>query len=335
MISSHKTPRKLAALLALALAATLLFASSALGGAAKAPRAHASSSYLTGIGDEQTQMFTSPLWEQLHTKIARYIAPWDAAIRGDELARARAWIGQAEAAHQQILVAFYHSEHTPTKMPSISAYQKAVGKFHKDFPHVRQYQSWNESNRGNVKGSFSSPSAGAAARYYQALKRSCKGCSVIGLDVLDENSINATLRYISAFKREIVHLRTVMPSIWGLHNYSDLNRLQSWRTRQLSRAMGGQVWLTETGGIVQFKPSFLNKNGSGLSRASKVLKFMFSVAASNSHIKRLYIYNWIGGNSSTRFDAGLMNAHGQPRPGYLVVCKQLHGAKCSVPTVKN
>jgi hypothetical protein len=335
MMSSHRTPRKLAALLALALAATMLFAASAFGGAAKAPRAHASSSYLTGIGDEQTQMFTSPLWQQLHTKIARYIAPWDAAIRGDELARARTWITEAEAAHQQVLVAFYHSEHTATTMPSISAYQKAVQRFVKDFPHVRQYQSWNESNRGNVKGSFSSPSAGAAARYYQALKRVCQGCTVIGLDVLDENSISATLRYISAFKREVVHLRTVMPTIWGLHNYSDLNRLESWRTRELSRAMGGQVWLTETGGIVQFKPSFLNKGGSGLSRASRVLKYMFSVAASNSRIKRLYIYNWIGGSSGTRFDAGLMNAHGQPRPGYLVVCKQLHGAKCALATARN
>ena len=43
-----------------------------------------------------------------------------------------------------------------------------------------------------------------------------------------------------------------MPSIWGLHNYSDINRLQSWRTHQLVRALGGQVWLTETGGIVKF-----------------------------------------------------------------------------------
>jgi hypothetical protein len=335
MMSSQNTPRKLAALLALAFAAAMLFAANAFGGAAKAPRAHASSSYLTGIGDEQTQMFTSPLWAQLHTKIARYIAPWDAAIRGDELARARAWIGQAEAAHQQVLVAFYHSEHTATKMPSVSSYQKSVAKFVKDFPHVRQYQSWNEANRGNVRGSFSSPSAGAAARYYQALKRVCKGCTVIGLDVLDAATINATLRYISEFKREVVHLRTVMPSIWGLHNYSDLNRLESWRTRELSKAMGGQVWLTETGGIVQFKPSFTNSHGSGLSRESGVLKYMFAVAAGNSRIKRLYIYNWIGGNARTRFDAGLMNAHGQPRPGYLVVCKQLHGAKCSVPTVKN
>jgi hypothetical protein len=335
MTSTHRPFAKLAPLLALALAVALLAAPSALASPAKSPRAHASASYLTGIGDEQTQMFKSPLWEQLHTKIARYIAPWDAAIRGDELARARAWITAAEASHQQVLVAFYHSEHTPSTMPSVSSYQRAVGKFVKDFPNVRQYQSWNEANRGNVRGSFSSPSAGAAARYYQALKRECAGCTVIGLDVLDAATINATLRYISAFKREVVHLRTVMPTIWGLHNYSDLNRLQSWRTRELSKAMGGQVWLTETGGIVQFKPSFTNSRGSGLSRASKVLKYMFAVAASNSHIKRLYIYHWIGGNSGTRFDAGLMNAKGQPRQGYLVVCKQLHAAKCAVSIARN
>ncbi len=335
MKSTQTILNRLALLLALALAAALLAAPSALGGAAKAPRAHASASYLTGVGDEQAAMFSSPLWQQLHSKIVRYIAPYDAANHADDMGRARNWIAQAEASHQQVLVAFYHSEHTPTKLPSVSSYQKAVAKFVKAFPKVRQYQSWNEANRGNLKGSFSSPSAGASARYYQALKRVCSGCTVIGLDVLDANTINGTLRYVAAFKSEVKHLRTVMPSIWGLHNYSDLNRLQSWRTREISKAMGGQVWLTETGGIVQFKPSFTNKNGSGLSRASKVLKYMFNVAASNPRIKRLYIYNWIGGNTRTRFDAGLMNAHNQPRPGYVVVCKALRAAKCSVKTARN
>jgi hypothetical protein len=322
--------RRLLAILLLALAALLALGASS-GGATK-PRAHAAASYLTGVGDEQTTMFTNPLWQQLHTKVARYIAPYDAAVRGDELSRARAWIESAEAAHQQVLVAFYHSEHTPTKMPSISTYQKDVAKFIKDFPHVRQYQSWDEANRGNIKHVLASPSASAAAKYYQALKRVCKGCTVIGLDVLDAYTIHGTLRYISEFKREIVRLHTVMPSIWGLHNYSDINRLESWRTRALIKAFGGQVWLTETGGLVQFKPSFLNKHGSGLTRAAKVLKYMFAVAAAHRQIKRLYIYDWTGGSSSTRFDAGLMNAHDQPRPGYVVVCKALHAAKCNVKT---
>ena len=95
------------------------------------------------------------------------------------------------------------------------------------------------------------------------------------------------------------------------------------------------MWLTETGGLVKFEPVFTNKHGAGLTRAAKVLKYMFSVAASqSSRIKRLYIYDWTGGVGATRFDAGLMNVHDQPRAGYVAVCRQLHAAKCSVKLSK-
>lgn len=313
---------------ALALSVGVLGAPSAVGGA-QAPRAHAAASYLTGVGDESVQMFGNPLWAQLHTKIVRYIAPYDAVAHLDSLNKARLFIREAEAHHQQVLVAFYHSEHSPLTLPSVAQYQHDVQKFVKLFPHVRQYQAWDEANRGYIPHYLASPSAGANARYYQALIRVCKGCTAIGLDVLDAQNISSTLEYISEFKREIGRLRTIMPKIWGLHNYSDINRLESWRTRELSRALGGQVWLTETGGIVQFGAAFPNRRGSGLARAAKVLKYMFAVAASQPQVKRLYIYDWTGGTASTRFDAGLMSAHDQPRAGYVVVCRQLHAAHCS------
>jgi hypothetical protein len=309
-------------------------APSAVGGA-QAPRAHAASAYLTGVGDEQGEMFGNPLWQQLHTRIVRYIAPYDAVAHSYSLDKAKLWIHEAEAHHQQVLVAFYHSEYTPLRMPSVAQYKHDVQKFVKLFPHVRQYQSWDEANRGYIPHYLASPSAVAAAEYYQALLRVCHGCTVIGLDVLDAQDIGPTLQYIYEFKREIGRLQTIMPKIWGLHNYSDVNRLQSWRTHELIRAFGGDVWLTETGGIVQFAGSFPNRNGSGLTRAARVLNYMFAVAGSSQRIRRLYIYDWTGGNSRTRFDAGLMNAHDQPRPGYVVVCKHLHGAHCNVRTVKN
>jgi hypothetical protein len=304
-------------------------AAKAGGSSHAAPRAHAAASFLTGIGDEQARMFHNPLWQKLHTKIVRYIAPYDAVSHVFELNDAITFIQAAEAAHEQVLVAFYHSEVTPTRMPSVATYKSDVQKFVKLFPHVRQYQSWDEANRGNEPHQFSSPSAVQAAQYYQALIRVCKGCTAIGLDVLDANNIGPTLEYISEFKREIGRLETVMPKIWGLHDYSDINRLESWRTNDIVQALGGQVWLTETGGLVQFGGAFPNKHGSGLTRAAKVLKYMFAVAASHPQIKRLYIYDWNGGTASTRFDAGLTNAHEQPRPGYVVVCKALHGSKCN------
>jgi hypothetical protein len=322
---------------------SLLAGSSSYAARATSPSAKAAASYLTGIGDQQTEMFTNPLWTQLHTKIARYIAPYDAAVRPYSLQLAREWITAAEADHQQVLVAFYHSEYTPTKMPSVAVYQRDVQKFIKLFPHVRQYQPWNEANRGSiveiVKGkrhtALVSPSALQSAQYYRALKLVCKTCTVVGLDVLDAPVVTPTLRYIAEFKHDIARLKTVMPGVWGLHNYSDTNRSSSSRTRAILAVVPGQVWLTETGGIVQFGSDFPNKKGSGLTRAAKALSYMFKIAGSNSRIKRLYIYDWTGGNASTRFDAGLMNGKYEPRPGYVVVCKQLHAANCNVKVAKS
>jgi hypothetical protein len=296
---------------------------------------HASASFLTGIGDQGTEMFSNPLWLGLHTKIARYIAPYDAAVQPYSLQLATQWIAAAEARHQQILVAFYHSEYTPLAMPSVTTYTRDVQKFIKLFPKVRQYQAWNETNRGTLAHMFKSPSALESAKYYKALRSVCRGCTLTGLDILDGPSINPTLRYVGEFKRDIVRLKVPMPSLWGLHNYSDTNRFQSTRTRAILAAAPGQVWLTETGGIVQFGSTFPNKKGSGLTRASKALSYMFRLAGSNSRIKRLYIFQWTGGTAATRFDAGLTDAHFNPRPGYITVCKQVHAASCRVKASKH
>jgi len=324
------TAGRIAAVLALCVLPISLLAAGAQGRAASRPRAHAANSYLTGVGDEHAKMFSEPLYTQLHTKIVRYIASYDAAVRPYFLQQAFRFIHDAEDVHEQVLVAFYHSEYTPTKLPSVASYQRDVAKFVKYFPNVHQYQSYDEANRGNERGVFSSPSAMLAAQYYQALLRVCHHCTVIGLDVLDQANISPTLNYISEFKRAIGRLRTVMPSIWGLHNYSDVNHFETWRTRDIVRALGGQVWLTETGGIVQFGGAFPNRQREGLPRAARALKLMFAIAASEPRIKRLYIYDWTGGNTKARFDAGLMDDHDRPRPGYVVVCRQLHAAKCNV-----
>jgi hypothetical protein len=294
-------------------------------------KAHTSAfGYLTGIGDEQTEMFTDKLWRQLHTSIVRYIVPYDAAYSPTDLALVGSWITAARVQKQRILIAFYHSRRTPLLMPSMGIYQRDVKKFMKLFPQVREYQPWNEANRGYVRNMFASPSAVASAQYYQALKRACPSCTVVGLDILDQQNVLPSLNYIAQFKAEIGRLRTVMPSVWGLHNYSDTNRGSSLRTRAILAAVPGQVWLTETGGIVNFGPSFPNVSGSGLTRAARALSYMFSLASSNSRIKRLYIFQWTGSAASARFDAGLTDVHFKPRPGYVVVCRHMHAAHCNV-----
>ena len=269
---------------------------------------------VVGIGDQQASMFTNPLYEALDVPIVRYIAPYDAIDSGVDARRADAFISAAQAAGAKVLVAFYHSRMSPEKLPSTAKYRRAVKKFIAAFPYVREYQPWNEANRGNEPGLFRSPNPRQAANYYMALRKACRGCTVTGLDMLDGANMAPTLRYLKQFQR----YAKPAPKIWGLHNYSDTNRNSSTRTRAILAATKGELWLTETGGIVKFGSNFPG-GSKGQRRASKALRYMFKLADSSSRIKRLYIFQWTGSTSSARFDAGLTNPNGTARPGYRVL----------------
>jgi hypothetical protein len=298
------------------------------------PLSGAFASYQTGIGDEQAAMFSSPLYQRLGTKIARDIVPYDVVDQPADLATFEGWYQSARADGITPLIAFYHSRATPLRLPSVAVYRKEIAKFIGMFPTIRSYQPWNEANRGNVAGQFASPKATLAAQYYLALKAVCRGCQTVGLDVLDGASIKPTLAYIKTFQATLRKAHSALPTIWGLHNYSDTNRFRSTGTKAILKVMPGQVWLTETGGIVQFGSEFTNKGGKGLARAAKALRYMFTLAASSPRIKRLYIFQWTGSGPKVRFDAGLIGPEGLPRPGYLVVCEHLLGARkalCKAP----
>jgi polysaccharide biosynthesis protein PslG len=311
-----------------------LAAGSAVG--AGAQRA-SSSSPLVGIGDEQPAMFANPAFKALHTRIARYVTPYDVASNHshNDLPRLKAWLAAAKKQGIQPLIAFYHSDRTARKMPSVKTYTSEIKKFLKAFPQVRLLQPWNEANRGNVKesgnGSYSSPSATQSAQYYLALKAACPKCTIVGLDVLDSTDVPATIRYINVFKRYLGPKR--LPSIWGLHNYSDTNRFHSTGTRAVLADTTGQLWLTETGGIVKLSGDF----PFSLARQTKATKYMFSLTGLSRRITRLYVFQWTGGvTARERFDAGLTDVHGKPRPAYCVIYEHLlHKRSCSVKTAKD
>ena len=65
-----------------------------------------------------------------------------------------------------------------------------------------------------------------------------------------------------------------MPNIWGLHNYSETNRFEDNGTKAILADIPGQLWLTETGGLAEFKPSF----PYSLSRQARATGYMFSLA---------------------------------------------------------
>jgi hypothetical protein len=314
--------------------ALALAAGSAVGAGARKASAPA---VTVGIGDEQPTMFANPAFKALRTKIARYVTPYDVVTNHsrNDLPRLKAWLAAARREHIQPLVAFYHSDRTPKKMPSVKTYTADVKRFVKEFPQVRLLQPWNEVNRGYVNehgpGSYASPSAKQSAEYYLALKKVCSKCTIVGLDVLDSTDVRATVAYIDEFKRDVG--KRNLPSIWGLHNYSDTNRFHSTGTRAVLAHTTGQVWLTETGGIVKLAGDF----PFSLSRQTKATKYMFTLAALSRRITRLYIFQWTGGvTKKERFDAGLTNYKGKPRPAYCVVYEHLrHARKCPYKTASN
>jgi hypothetical protein len=290
--------------------------------------------YTLGVSDQQAGTFTNPDFAALKFKAARYITPYDVMESPADKAQLDAWLNAARGAKQKILVSFEHSHRSNSralKAPSVAAYSKELKKFKKAYPFVRDISPWNEVNRchalrdGSVQGQptkICSLTTGPklTAQYYMAARKVFTGSKyrIVGLDVLDEQNVNKTIKYLQSFLRHA----SPDPKIIGFHNYSDTNRFSTKRTKALLRATRtGQVWLTETGGIVKFGRSFPNST----SRAAKALGCMFTIAKSSSRIKRLYIYNFTAAQPESEFDSGLVNVDGSKRPGWTVVAKRRAG----------
>src|SRR3954447_9996992 len=274
-----------------------------------------------GISDQQASAFESPFYSPLKLKYARYITPYDVVKDGFYRQKLDAWLLAAKGANQRILIAFEHSykkghqKHAPT----VKEYTSAMKAFHKAYPSLKEIQPWNEANRcqrsltdGNVVGQPICHNPKRAAQYYMAARKVFTGAKITGLDVLDQNNVKPSVAYVKRFLK-FAHPR---PRYWGFHNYSDTNRFSNKRTKALLAATrSGEVWLTETGGVVQFGTNFPYNTR----RAARAIGCMFTLAKQNRRIKRLYIYQFNGAPAGFSFDAGLVNVDGSARPSWNAV----------------
>ncbi len=287
-----------------------------------------------GISDQGASTFASPLFPALKSKYARYVLPYDFRKDAVQLAKWNGWHAGAIAAHQRILVSFEHSRTSTSsarKLPSVAAYTKEIKAFKKAYPDVRDISVWNEVNRKVRAGGEGQPTAGVknakrAAQYFDASRKVFTGSKykIVALDVLDEDNPGGAIAYIKAFKKSAKGT----PKIWGLHNYSDTNRFSQTRTKKIIKAFGskGEVWATETGGIVQLGSATSGSFPRDVTRANRALGCMFTIAKSNKRIKRLYVYNFLGAPEIQAFDAGLVEADGvTTRPGYQTVVSRKAG----------
>jgi hypothetical protein len=305
--------RKLACLASVA-------ALAACGLAAGSGRAEAA--VLVGVADQSPAMFSQPLFTQLQVKRSRVFPAWNVALQRGQVRALDAWLNTARAAGIEPLISFSQSvgsrcPRKPCKLPTVGEFTRAFRAFRKRWPFVRVVSPWNEANHRS-QPTFKNPKR--AAQYYNVVRKLCRGCKIVAADVIDEANME---RWLSVFRRTAIR-----PRLWGLHNYKDTNPRRGQKfggTRRLVKAVRGQIWLTETGGLARF---VLPGGGTlfpfSLSRQDRAVRRMFSLAKRyRSRIKRLYIYNWFGQTRSNRFDAGLVNPNGSARPAYNTVRRML------------
>jgi hypothetical protein len=289
----------------------------AIAGTAIAPASASAARYTVGIGDQSAALFSQPAFASTGVNRVRYLVPWDWNRIPGIRAEVAGYVDTATAHGKDVFVTFTakrgcwannrYSRSGPCRAPSASSYRASLRAFRSRFPAVRTFAPWNEANH------MSQPTAHSprkAASYWNVLRRDCRGCRLVAADVLDQTGVTG---YLRAFRR----YAKGSPRRWGLHNYSDVNRRRSSGTRAVLRTVPGEVWLTETGGVVKFGRSFPYSE----SRAAARTRFMFTLADTysrrrsglRSRITRIYPYAWFGERRGARFDAGLVSHDGRPR----------------------
>ncbi len=271
-----------------------------------------------GIADQKADMFTDPLFEELRIRKVRRVVPWDAMQIDYERAEVDAWVKAARDAGARPLITFGHSRREGKRRvrPSPTRFQTEFRKFRRRYPDVKEFATWNEPN---LCGEPLCHRPDLAARYFDAIVRECPKCTILAAEVLDDPSM---AKWVTAFIKKAKH----KARIWGIHNYLDANRGRTTGTRRLLQLVKGDIWFTETGGIVKRRTT--NNNGGfpeTEAHAALATRRIFDrlVPLSRKRIKRVYLYHWNPGGPLDSWDSALLGLDGEPRTSYRVVSNRI------------
>jgi hypothetical protein len=270
-----------------------------------------------GAGDQTSAMFSDPRFRVLGVHYARLDVPWDLLGQPELAEHVETWLAAAHADGVHPLITFDHDQRPGRhrKLPSSQSFARQFARFHRAFPWVKEFATWNEAN---YCGEATCHRAALVAAYYRRIRKACPACVVLGSELLDDSNMGSWTR----------EFRSAMggrePMVWGLHNYIGANRLQSGSTRSLLRATRASIWFTETGGIVSRHNHSSIAFPESQAHAARVTEYVFSrLARLSPRIKRVYIYQWNGTGPKSNWDSGLIAPNGKVRPAYDVFVRQL------------
>ena len=273
-----------------------------------------------GIADQTGDTFSDPLFGGLGIKHARLNLAWDVFEHDWQVAQLDTWMQTASASGVQPLVIFSQSrvEGRTRVLPTVEHYRQTVQTLRARYPFVNELAAWNEMNYPG-QPTFAKPRM--VARYYKVLRTTCPSCRVLPGSLLDNpNLVPWTLR----LRAEIRRTGQPDPRLWGLHNYSDVNRLRDGSTRSLLKAVKGKLWLTETGGVVHATSPTASKYRQGPAFAGKVTEYVLGkLVKRNPRVERVYLYEWKAPTGDVSWDSGLVSPDATPRPAYGIVKKHM------------
>jgi hypothetical protein len=269
-------------------------------------------------------MFQSAYWRRLGIHDVRYTTPWDTLRDPRQLALLDAWMTQARRSHVRVLLGLAHSlrsEKLAHRLPTLRQFGRQFRRLRQRYPDVRDWVVWNEANN---PGALTARRPRRAARYFDAVARSCRRCRIVAADLLDSANMVA---WVKAFQRS-AHFR---PRIWGLHNYSDTNGLRRRNTQKLLAITTGRIWFTETGGVVLRRTyaghKVLRTYRHSLEHAAKATTYALRLTCLSPRVKRVYLYHWQTPPTVTNWDSGLLDRRGRPRPAYFALQRWLRRAR--------
>src|SRR4051812_26205231 len=289
--------------------------------------AAASATVVVGIGDQKPDMFTDLRFQLLGIHDARLLVGWDTLRSPAQTAVLDRWMTAAHDAGVHPLISFAHSLRPGRRkvLPQPVQMQREFQRFRARYPWVTTFATWNE---GNHCGEPVCHRPELAATYYNAERRACPTCTILAAEVLDQPGMVAWIR---AFQTKAKG--DPRKEIWGVHNYVDANRLRTIGTRRLLAHTRGQVWFTETGGIVYRRNRSHITFPESKAHAAIATRWVFrKLIPLSSRITRVYIYNWNSPGKRQTWDSAFFNPHGQARPAYGVFVREM--AKLNPPTLE-
>jgi polysaccharide biosynthesis protein PslG len=267
-----------------------------------------------GIADQKPDMFSDPRFLAGDLQYARRAVAWDALTSPTQTAQIDAWMTGARAAHVNPLLSFTHSSTNRRQLPTPERLLYEFRRFRARYPWVTDYATWNEANHC---GEPTCHRPELVAAYWRKLRRACPTCRILAAEVLDMPNMTS---WVKAFRRKA----KVEPRYWGIHNYIDANRLRTTGTRRLLKAVKGQVWFTETGGIVSRTNRRKVTFPESAEHAAKATRFLFDdLIPLSRRITRVYLYHWNSEPGPKTWDSALIGPTGKPRPAYRVLQRVL------------